>query len=54
MASVNECLIKIQELTQTNLDILKALNDSFFTNKNHLMVEVSGNQFASIIPFIRE
>lgn len=46
MASVNECLIKIQELTQTNLDILKALNDSFFTNKNHLMVEVSGNQFA--------
>lgn len=46
MASVTEHLVKIQELTQANLDILKAINDSFFTKQNHLSVNVLGNQYA--------
>lgn len=45
MASITEQLVKIQELTQTNLDILKAINDSFFTKQNHLSVNVLGNQY---------
>ena len=46
MASITEHLIKLQELTQRNLDILQALNDSFFTNQNHLSVKVGENQYA--------
>lgn len=46
MANVTEYLIKLQELTQTNLDILQAINDSFFTDKNHLAVNISGTQYA--------
>jgi hypothetical protein len=46
MASITEHVIKLQELTQKNLDILQALNDSFFTNQNHLSVNVGGNQYA--------
>ena len=46
MASITEHVIKLQELTQKNLDILQALNDSFYTNQNHLLVEVGGGQYA--------
>lgn len=46
MASVTEYLSKIQELTQQNLDILQALNDSFFTKQNHLVVNVGENKYA--------
>lgn len=46
MASITEHVIKLQELTQKNLDILQALNDSFFTNQNHLSVAVGENQYA--------
>ena len=48
MASVNECLVKIQELTQQNLDILKTFNDAFFTKQDHLSVNISGSKY--IIP----
>jgi hypothetical protein len=40
MASVNDSLIQIQTLTKKNLEILKAINDSFFTKQNHLTVKV--------------
>ena len=46
MASITEHVIKLQELTQKNLDILQALNDSFFTNQNHLSVRVGEKQYA--------
>lgn len=46
MASITEHVIKLQELTQKNLDILQTLNDSFFTNQNHLSVKVGENQYA--------
>ena len=35
MASVAEYLSQLQTLTQRNLEILKAINDSFFTKKEH-------------------
>ena len=46
MASITEHVIKLQELTQKNLDILQTLNDSFFTDQNHLSVRVGENQYA--------
>lgn len=45
-ASITEHVIKLQELTQKNLEILQALNDSFFTNQNHLSVKVGDNKYA--------
>lgn len=51
MASINDYLIKLEKLTQTNLDILKSLNDSFFTKNDHLSVDVGGVQY-SIPSFI--
>lgn len=46
MASLSESVVKLQKLTQTNLDILQALNESFSTNYNHLLVNVGGTQYA--------
>ena len=46
MASITDHVIKLQELTQKNLDILQALNDSFFTNQNHLSVKIGEDQYA--------
>lgn len=46
MASITDHVIKLQELTQKNLDILQALNDSFFTNQNHLSVNIGEQQYA--------
>lgn len=40
MASITEHIIKLEELTQTNLEILQAINDSFFTKQNHLTVNI--------------
>ena len=42
MATVTDYLIKLQDLTQQNLDILKAINESFLTNKAHLSTTISG------------
>lgn len=48
MASVSEHLLLLQQLTQTNLEILQALNDSFFTKQEHLYVDVNDSKY--IIP----
>lgn len=46
MATVTDYLIKIQDLTKQNLDILKVINESFFTNKSHLKSTISGVTYA--------
>lgn len=46
MASVSEYLDRLQKLTQTNLDILQTINDSFFTKNNHLSVNINGSSYA--------
>jgi hypothetical protein len=48
MANVINYLEEIQKLTNTNLEILKTLNDSFFTKKNHLIAQV--NDASYVIP----
>lgn len=46
MKSITEYVIKLQKLTQQNLDILTALNDAFFTRQNHLSVSIGDEQYA--------
>lgn len=46
MSSITEYVMKLQELTETNLEILQALNDSFFSKQNHLSVNIAGNRYA--------
>ena len=46
MKSVTDCIVQLQQLTQQNLDILTAINDSFFTRQNHLSVKIGENQYA--------
>lgn len=46
MANITEYLERLQKLTQTNLDILQAINDSFYTKQNHLSVKIGDNQYA--------
>lgn len=46
--NVVDYLTKIETLTNTNLQILKTLNDSFFTKKNHLYAEVDDTTY--VIP----
>lgn len=48
MANVVDYLNSIQKLTDTNLQILKALNDSFYTKQNHLYAEVDDTTY--VIP----
>jgi hypothetical protein len=48
MASVTEYLEKLQKLTQTNCEILQAINDSFFTKNNYLTATVDDNTY--VIP----
>ena len=48
MASVVDYLSQIQKLTNTNLQILKTLNDSFYTKKNHLFTEIDNTTY--VIP----
>lgn len=43
--NINDCLSQIVSLTQQNISILKALNDSFYTKKNHIAVDVNGVTF---------
>lgn len=45
MASITEYLEKLQKLTQTNCEILKAINDSFFTKNNYLVANVDNNSY---------
>lgn len=48
MATVSDYLISLQKLTKTNLDILSAINQSFFTKQEHLQVSVDEQKY--IIP----
>lgn len=45
MNSFSECLKQITLLTKKNLQILKMINDSFYTKKNHLVAIVDGEQY---------
>lgn len=47
-SNVADYLSRIETLTNTNLQILKTLNDSFFTKKNHLFAEVDDTTY--VIP----
>ena len=46
--SLTEYLSEIQELTKKNLEILKALNDSFYTKSEHLSVSIDNTDY--VIP----
>lgn len=48
MASVTEYLERLQKLTQTNCEILQAINDSFFTKNNYLTANIDDKKY--IIP----
>ena len=47
-ANIADYLTQIERLTNTNLQILKSLNDSFFTKKNHIYAEVDETTY--VIP----
>lgn len=46
--SLTEYLTEIQELTKKNYEILKALNDSFYTKSEHLKVNINNTDY--VIP----
>lgn len=48
MASVSEHLLLLQKLTQTNLEILQSLNDSFHTKQDHLYADINDTKY--VIP----
>lgn len=37
---ISDYLVKIEELTNTNIELLKALNDAFYSDKSHLSVNI--------------
>jgi len=45
MATIHEVLAEIQDLTNQNLKILEALNDSFYTSREHVSVEINNNTY---------
>lgn len=46
--SLTEYLVEIQELTEKNFKILKALNDAFYTKSEHLKVNIDNTSY--VIP----
>lgn len=46
MANITDYLSQLQTLTQRNLEILQAINDSFFTKKEHLRVTIGDTDYA--------
>jgi hypothetical protein len=46
MGNITEYVERLQELTKQNLDILRAINDSFFTKREHIHVTVGDAQYA--------
>ena len=48
MTNLTESIKRLEQLTEQNLDILKTLNNSFFTKRDHLTVSMSDNQY--VIP----
>lgn len=47
-ANIADYFKQIESLTKTNLQILKTLNDSFFTKKNHIYTEIDDTTY--VIP----
>lgn len=43
--NVTECLLKITDLTNQNLHILQALNESFFSKQAHITTDVNGTKY---------
>ena len=48
MANITDYLYRLQDLTNTNLKILTAINDAFSTKKEHLSVMIGTKRY--IIP----
>ena len=48
MANISDYLSQLQTLTKKNLEILQAINDSFFTKREHLTVSVGDAEY--VIP----
>jgi hypothetical protein len=48
MASVTEHLLLLQKLTQTNLEILQTINESFYTKQNHLYANINDENQAVV------
>ena len=46
MANMSDYLSQLQKLTKQNLEILQAINDSFFTKREHLTVTVGSANYA--------
>lgn len=46
MNSISDYLIQLQKLTEQNLNILSAINDSFYSKQTHLNVKVGDSNFA--------
>lgn len=46
--NLTECLTEIQAITKKNLEILDALNNAFYTKKEHLSVSIDNQQY--VIP----
>ena len=44
--NINDCLEQLIALTKENMNILTALNESFYAKKDHVSVQVEGVQFA--------
>lgn len=44
--NINDCLSQIVALTRQNLELLTALNESFYTRKEHIAVQIEGQSFA--------
>ena len=51
MANMSDYLSQLQKLTKQNLEILQAINDSFFTKREHLTVTVGSSiSFMPVLP----
>lgn len=46
MANVTDFLSQLHTLTKNNLEILKTINESFLSKKDHLMVNIEGAQYS--------
>lgn len=49
---ISDCLVRIEELTNTNLKLLQALNESFYTNDSNITVDLGENGIFNVPSFI--
>ena len=49
---ISDYLVRIEELTNTNLKILEALNNSFYTSDNSITVDLGGDNVFNVPSFI--